>query len=178
MDAQSICIQDFDAAKQIYQNCGVNTPQFSLDGVKTYARVVEAYDGDTIKVVLNIFGSLLKFTCRLKGIDTCEMKSKNPKCKELAVKARNRLLELICQKPCTDVADKKQVVDVLQKDVHVVWIQCYEMDKYGRLLVDVFATPASTTSFSTILVQDKLAYKYEGDTKLTEEQQYALLTSQ
>jgi endonuclease YncB( thermonuclease family) len=52
------------------------------------------------------------------------------------------------------------------------------MDKYGRLLVDVFATPASTTSFSTILVQDKLAYKYEGDTKLTEEQQYALLTSQ
>lgn len=177
MDAQSICIQDSETAKKIFQSCSVNTPQFSLDGVKTYARVVEAYDGDTIKVVLSIFGSLLKFTCRLKGIDTCEMKSKNPKCKELAVKARNRLLELICQKPCAEVADKKQIIDVLQKDIHLVWIQCYEMDKYGRLLIDVFTNPSSSTSFSNILVQEKLAYRYEGETKLTEEQQYNLLTS-
>jgi endonuclease YncB( thermonuclease family) len=165
------------SAKELYKQHGGNTPFFTLNGIKDYARVTEVYDGDTITIVMNISGSFLKFKCRMMGIDTCEIRSKNSKNKELAVKARNRLIELITDKQLDEASKKKEVSSFLEEDVYVIWVHCLEFDKYGRALIHCFKTPQSVKSFSETLVEEKLAYKYEGDTKLTEEQQVQLLTS-
>lgn len=168
---------DISSVKEFYKQHGGNTPFFTLNGIKDYARVTEVYDGDTITIVMNISGSFLKFKCRMMGIDTCEIRSKNPKNKELAIKARNRLIQLITDKQVDEASKKKDVSSFLDEDVYVVWVHCLEFDKYGRALIQCFKSPVSTKSFSEILVEEKLAYKYEGDTKLTEEQQVQLLTT-
>lgn len=168
---------EISSVKELYKQHGGNTPFFTLNGIKDYARVTEVYDGDTITIVMNISGSFLKFKCRMMGIDTCEIRSKNPKNKELAVKARNRLIQLITDKQVDDASKKKDVAAFLEDDVYVIWVHCLEFDKYGRALIHCFKSPESTKSFSDILVEEKFAYKYEGETKLTEEQQVQLLTS-
>lgn len=165
------------SAKEQYKQYGGNTPFFTLNGIKDYARVTEVYDGDTITIVMNISGSFLKFKCRMMGIDTCEIRSKNPKNKELAIKARNRLIQLITDKQVDETSKKKDVSSILEEDVYVIWVHCMEFDKYGRALIHCYKSPESLKSFSELLVEEKLAYKYEGDTKLTEEQQVQLLTS-
>lgn len=168
---------DISIVKEQYKQHGGNTPFFTLNGIKNYARVTEVYDGDTITIVMNVNGSFLKFKCRMMGIDTCEIRSKNPKNKELAVKARNRLIQLVTDKQVDEASKKKDVSSFLEEDVYLIWVHCLEFDKYGRALIHCFKSHESTKSFSDILVEERLAYKYEGDTKLSEEQQVQLLTS-
>lgn len=146
-----------------------STPEFSLAGQELYGRVVEIYDGDTLKIVLPVLGHYFKFNARLMGIDTCEMKSKNTANRELAYKARNRLFELITNSSACDFTwKKKEVTKYLDDNLCVIKVKCYEFDKYGRVMIDCF-TPER--SVSDILIQEKLAYSYTGETKLTEEQQ-------
>lgn len=159
-----------------FKQYGINTPEFSLHGLKMYIRVVSIYDGDTIKAIVPFMGQFFKFTIRLSGIDTCEIKSKNQQNKDLALSARNRLFELVTsQKISQNDLSKKDLESLLDKHVYLVWANLLEFDKYGRLLANIYITTDSINSFSDILVSEKLAYKYTGDTKLTEEQQTDLL---
>jgi endonuclease YncB( thermonuclease family) len=167
---------DLSSVKESYRQHGGNTPFFTLNGMKAYARVTDVYDGDTLTLVLNVNGSYLKFKCRMMGIDTCEIRSKNIKNKDLAVKARNRLIQIITGKHIDETSKKKDVASTLSNDVYIVWVHCLDFDKYGRALVQCYATEDSTMSFSEMLIDEKLAYKYEGDTKLSEEHQAILLS--
>jgi endonuclease YncB( thermonuclease family) len=92
------------------------------------------------------------------------------------MKARNRLIQLITGKSVEEGSKKKEVASFLDDDVYLVWVHCLEFDKYGRALIECYSSPDSTKSFSETLVEEKLAYRYAGDTKLTEEQQVVLLT--
>lgn len=166
--------------KDLFRQYGGATPEFSLNNMKTTARVVSVYDGDTLTVVLPVFSTFFKFNVRMSGIDTCEIKSKSPKNKELAYRARNRLFQLITGKAIDasgiDSWKRKQVDEFLEADVYLVNIHCQEFDKYGRLLATVYPTsPIDAPSFSDTLLKDRLAYVYQGDTKLTEEDQVRLL---
>lgn len=165
-------------AKDTFKHHGGETAYFTLDGIKTFARVVDVYDGDTMTLVLQMNGVFLKFKTRMAGIDTCEMRSKNLKIKRLAIQARNRLISLVTRRPYDDInviTKKSEVAVMLDEEVYLIWVHCLEFDKYGRLLADCYSSPNSMTSFSTALIHENLAYNYEGDTKLTEEQQIALL---
>ena len=64
-------------SKEDFRQFGGSTPELSITGLKTYGRVVDIYDGDTIKIILPAFGSYYKFTTRLNYIDTCEIRSKD-----------------------------------------------------------------------------------------------------
>jgi len=64
---------------------------------------------------------------------------------------------------------RKQIIDLFNNNISIVWIECLEFDKYGRLLANVFFD--KTKNIADILVSEKLAYRYDGGTKLTEEQQ-------
>ena len=152
-----------------------STPEFSLAGQELHGRVVEIYDGDTIKIVLPVLGHYFKFSARLLGIDTCEMKSKNTANKDLACRARNRLFELVtgCS-TCDSTWKKKDIVKYLDDNVCVIKVKCHEFDKYGRVMLDYFV---NDRSISDILIEEKLAYAYTGETKLTEEQQINQLGS-
>jgi endonuclease YncB( thermonuclease family) len=150
-----------------------STPHFTLNGKKMYGRVVSVYDGDTITIVLNIFNDFYKFNVRLSGIDTCEVKSKNEKNKELACFARSRLISLITNKDISEtivLKDRRMINNFLSKNVYCVWVECLDFDKYGRLLANI-CSHENSENFSSMLIKEKLAYKYEGNTKLTEEEQ-------
>ena len=156
-----------------------NTTEFSLKDKCVKARVVDIYDGDTMTIVINIFQNYFRFNVRLSEIDTCEMKSKDPEAKSLAFKARSRLFELITNKKLND-DKRKDVRKTLNDSVYLVKILCGEFDKYGRLLGWVFDLNAcidTKESYNHVLVKEKLAYLYKGDTKLTEKEQIQLLQS-
>jgi endonuclease YncB( thermonuclease family) len=164
-----------EAFKMSVVDFGRDTPEFSLDGIQTYGRVVDIYDGDTMKVVISLFGNFYKFNVRLAGIDTCEIKSKNEQAKLLALRAHDKLVRLCLRDVYTANQTKKGLADTLNSDVYSVWLQCYKFDKFGRLLCDVYDNQSSLQSFSSIMLDERLAYPYHGDTKLSEEEQIRIL---
>lgn len=162
-----------------------NTPFFSLAGKTLVGRVVGVYDGDTLTVVTSIFNEFFKFQVRLKGIDTCEMKSKNEKAKELAHKARTRVIDKLLEPYGLRQSEEEGDKHFFDKHVVIVQIECSEFDKYGRVLADIFPVVSqlpdtvqfSKESLAVTLINDGLAYSYEGKTKLTEQEQIHLLNS-
>ena len=151
-----------------------NTPSFNFNGINCYARVVNITDGDTIKVVINYCNSFYKIIVRLNNIDTCETKSKIEANKELGIKAKMRLFNLITKKDQT--SDKKEIKKILTNNIYIVWIKCYDFDKYGRVLSDIYLNKDDNKSISDILIEEKVAYVYTGKTKLLEEDQIKILS--
>ena len=78
-------------------------PRFSLDGLCVWAKILDCYDGDTVTAVLPIQlmvpgvdappAPYCKWSVRLLGIDTPEMRSPSPRVRALAVNARDWLRE-------------------------------------------------------------------------------------
>jgi endonuclease YncB( thermonuclease family) len=159
-----------------FQQFGSSTPKFSLVGINTFARFIGNYDGDTCTLVIPVHGQHYKFNVRLLGIDTCEIKSKNAKCKELAIQARNRVFQLATSCEFDNKWTRKQLAAAMDATVHMVWIECSDMDKYGRPLVRMFTPTDRTLSFQDTLIGERLACSYDGAAKMTEEQQVNQLT--
>jgi len=153
----------------------LNIPEFNLNGVETYARVYSMYDGDTMSVILPVFDNYFRFTLRLNGIDTCEMRSKIVQNKKRAIQARNQILQWLLPDKHISLEEpytRKQIQTLLHERPILVWVKCYVFDKYGRVLADVYLdAEKATKSLSNMLIDEKLAYMYQGGTKLTEEEQ-------
>ena len=92
--------------------------ELSLENQEVIGKVVSVYDGDTIKVVFLLADKLYKWNCRLDGVDTPELRTRNDLEKELGYRVRDKLREKILNK--------------------IVKIKCGEFDKYGRILVKVY----------------------------------------
>jgi len=151
-----------------------NTPVFSFNGINGMSRVVDITDGDTIKAIINFKDSYYKIIVRLNNIDTCETKSKCEENKNLGIEAKKRLYNLITNKTI-DTNDKKQIKQELNNNCYLIYLKCYDFDKYGRVLGDIYYNDTDDPSFSSILIKEKLAYVYGGKTKLTEKEQIELL---
>jgi len=155
-----------------------NTNEFSLCGLTLQGRVLSLYDGDTMKIALPLHNSFYKFTCRLNGIDTPEikpLKTKPNRDNEIlwAKKARAELLKLICDNSFASNFDnldikKDEVIKILEKNKKLVTVKALQMDKYGRVLVELYNADSdseTSLSFNDILVEKKLAVKYDGGHK-------------
>jgi len=149
-----------------------DTPIFTMNGMNTFARVVNVIDGDTLSLVIPLFDKYFKFNVRIYGIDTCEIHSNDTEIKDKGLKAKYRVIEMLSKKDIKDVLciSRKQIIDLFNANICIVWIECLDFDKYGRLLGNVFFDN-KTKNIADILVSEKLAYRYDGGTKLTEEQQ-------
>jgi endonuclease YncB( thermonuclease family) len=160
--------------KNLLRNhCTNNTPQFNLCGIECYCRVINIHDGDTFKGIMCPFknNKYFIFTFRLAGIDTCELKSDDIRLHTHAIHARERLTQLMTH-------EYEQIPD-LNENVYIVYVKCQDFDKYGRVLVSVYPDSSckADEEISTILLNEKLAYKYKGQKKMTEsEQVQAMLT--
>jgi len=129
---------------------------FSLNGTRT-VRVVSMHDGDTFTAIFRFEQAFYKFPVRLARIDTPEMTSKDPR----AYIARNRLFEMITAsstKQDTFAWRKKDFDSFFNRNPTHLTINCTGMDKYGRVLADV-------GDFADTLVNEKLAYWYDGGKK-------------
>lgn len=111
----------------------------------TSGKVVKVYDGDTFTLAAklpNTDGPVYRFTVRLNGIDTPEIKGKTATEKELAKRARDALSSLIMNK--------------------IIILKNIETEKYGRLLADVYVEDIHINEY---MVVNKYAVKYDGGTK-------------
>ena len=91
------------------------------------------------------------------------------------MEAKKRVFNLITGKTI-DIVDKKYIKNELNDNCYLAYIKCYDFDKYGRVLADIYSNEKSADSFSSILINEKLAYVYGGKTKLTEKEQIELLS--
>ncbi len=143
-------------------------PEFSLSGKTLPAKVVACYDGDTFHAVLPLGESLWKFSCRMGGYDTPEMKPpKDKKDREIekarALKAKQALLSQLCSSvPLEGAFENKQLDALIDKNTKVIQLICREFDKYGRLLVEV---PCEIGTVNQWMVEKGYGYKYEGGAK-------------
>ena len=120
-------------------------PEFSLQGLVKKCKVVSVYDGDTIKVVFPIHDKLYKWNCRINGVDTPELRTRNEIEKRYGYKVRDKLREKILDK--------------------IVTVHCGDFDKYGRLLIDIYCDDDDDKSVSLWLIENKYAFEYHGGTK-------------
>ena len=153
-------------------NCTKDTPEFSLCGLTLVGKVVEMYDADTCKIALPLQNSFYKFTCRLNGIDTPEIKPRKDKPNReqeiiWAKKARAELLSLVCNTKIDNLEIKKEdIINILQNNKNLISVKCLGFDKFGRVLVELYNINDNTKSFNDILVEKQLAVKYDGGTKV------------
>ena len=111
----------------------------------TSGHVIKVYDGDTITIASKMpyeNSSLFRFSVRLNGIDTPEIKSKNKNEKTLAILARNSLSQLIMNKSVT--------------------LQNVKNEKYGRILADVYLEDLHINNW---MIEKQFAVEYDGKTK-------------
>ena len=111
----------------------------------TCGKVIKVYDGDTITVAAYLPESnkqVYKFSVRLRGIDSAEIRGSSATEKKHAIVARDALSERILN----------QYVDI--KNVST--------EKYGRLLADVYF---EGTNMNNWMVSNNYAVEYDGGTK-------------
>jgi endonuclease YncB( thermonuclease family) len=158
-----------------FKNYGIKTPRFTLNNINTYGRLVDIIDGDSLSIILPIYNDYFKFNVRLNGIDTSELHSHKEELRHFAENAKNELVKLIIK---TDNLTKHEVQEILDNKLIVVWVECLEFDKYGRLLANVYCFNEHTNdydiSLSQYLLDNKFAYMYNGGTKLSESEQLLL----
>ena len=128
-----------------------NTEYMTLENNEYQAKIVYIYDGDTMHVVFKEFDNYFRWNCRISGVDTPELRTKNEREKEMGYKVRDELRKLFMNK--------------------IVKIKCGEFDKYGRLLIDVYVPDGIRSEnkteqmLSDWLIENKYAYAYDGGTK-------------
>lgn len=113
-----------------------------------YGYVIRCYDGDTITIVSNPYGELCRFTLRISGLDTPELKGSTALEKSAAEIVRDELKIKISNK--------------------YVRIKIHGNDKYGRLLADIWLDEGSNNNECSInkwLLDNKYALPYDGGKK-------------
>jgi endonuclease YncB( thermonuclease family) len=123
----------------VYENTIVFVPPI------TFGKVIKVYDGDTFTIISKLphtEGPIYRFSVRMKGIDSPEIKGKTLNEKELARKSRDALSNLILGK--------------------IVILKNVTTEKYGRILADVYIGDVCINDWMII---NHFAVKYDGGTK-------------
>lgn len=135
--------KDQDMESATYENIKPFIPEIRA------GKVVRVYDGDTITIAARLcidgidIPRLYRYSVRLRRIDSPEKKTKNKKEKELAIKSRDALSDLIMGK--------------------MVILENIEYDKYGRILAEILTE--DQINVSDWMLDGGFAVKYDGGTK-------------
>ena len=109
--------------------------------------IPKVIDGDTLDVMFDIgFNVQTLQRCRLKGIDAPESRTTDLNEKAYGIRA-------------------KQFVEDWLKRQSKLWGRTTKDDKYGRMLVEIFAD-SSGTSLNTLMITEGYAWSYLGETKV------------
>jgi micrococcal nuclease len=111
----------------------------------TVGKVIKVYDGDTFTMISKLpqtEGPVYRFSVRMTGIDSPEIKGKTANEKELAKKSRDALSNLILGK--------------------IVVLKNVSTEKYGRILADVYLGELCVNEW---MISNNYAVKYDGGTK-------------
>ena len=147
--------------------------RFSLKGKNVSAKVVQVYDGDTCDLVFDYRGELMRYNCRLKGINTAELRKKRGKVPRDAKGrdakiARDFLAWLSTGNKAKEFNDKEPALTEtelqkwLNESEELVFAKLGGFGKYGRLLVTLKRTRYERKTFNQLLLDEKYARKYRG----------------
>ena len=129
-----------------WSNANNKTKMFTFEDRVCQGKVVDVYDGDTVKIVFPLTDSeperLYRWNCRLINVDTPELRTKNLKEKEFGKKVRDELRGKILN--------------------NLVEVHCKDFDKYGRLLVEILYDNVNINNW---LIENKYAKVYDGGKK-------------
>ena len=147
--------------------------EFTLNDTYIQGKVVDVYDGDTLRIVLNINDKLIKYNCRMLLIDSPEICPKNIEDlheRELeifsAVKSRNYLIKHVINEPIINTKlSKNDIKELCAKSTKLIWVKCFKFEKYGRLLVELYNSENDIISINQLMIDNKYALKYDGKKK-------------
>jgi len=109
--------------------------------------VIKVYDGDTITICnrlpIDNCDDIYRFSVRLDGIDTPEMKTKSDYEKKLAIRARDALREKIYNK-------------------HII-LKGVQTEKYGRILATIYLNNENINEW---MIKKGYAVSYDGGKKI------------
>ncbi len=108
----------------------------------TEGKVVKVYDGDTVTVATRLYGTLYRFSVRLNGIDSPEIRGKSAEEKAAATVSKDALSTLLLNK--------------------MVTLKNVTTEKYGRILADVFLGELDVGKW---MIERGLAVEYHGGKK-------------
>jgi len=164
------------------KDCNINN--FSLKGKEFYCKIVNVYDADTCRAVFFLNGDLVKYTIRLKGVDSPEIRPPSrDKYRHFQIAAakqsRNRLIQLCtdCQLEIESELSKSKIQKLINDNKKIIKIKCEEFDKYGRLLASLYTNNDRYSvhqeekkhnelfNINLKLIDEGFAYEYDGGTK-------------
>ena len=105
-----------------YKDCKIFVPDVK------YGKVIKCYDGDTVTIATIQNDELVRFSVRMLGYDTAEIKSKDPTEKQCAKAAQADICEMVLGK----------IVKVEKNE---------GLDKYGRLLLEISVDGVSVNKY-------------------------------
>ena len=141
--------QTDDQIENLYENITYSNTSAFIPQIEM-GKVVKVYDGDTITVASKlpfIDSPIYRFSVRLSGLDTPELKTSNINEKKHAIIARDALSELINGK--------------------IVHLHNVSTEKYGRLLADIYIDDIHVNQW---MIDQKYGVAYDGGTKLRDKQ--------
>lgn len=139
-----------------------NTPEYTFNGKMFLAKVLDIYDGDTITITVKIDGEYSRMNCRLNGIDTPELKSSDIEEKAAAKISRKHLMFLLTGKKIGNEITRDEMKKLCGDTNAIVKVKCFEFDKYGRLLVEIWV---NGICINEKMIEDGFAGPYDGGTK-------------
>ncbi len=142
--------------------------KFSFDGIEQDVKVVRVLDGDTVDIVADYNKKLVKLRCRLKDIDTAELKRGSLDMNGRDGYCARDFLAHLCMglnakyfDETRRREDKKELERKLDGSQTLVYVHLGDFDAFGRVLVTLKKGKGSRKSFSQILEE----YGYAKDTR-------------
>ena len=126
------------------------TPAFSLKDTFKMCKIVDVYDGDTVRGVFENNGVYNKWTIRMFGYDSPEIRPSR--------KLENR--DEIKRKA-------KESRDYLKSKIlgKTIFLHCLDFDKYGRVLANIYSDEFGQKTINEHMVEMNYGYPYFGGTK-------------
>jgi endonuclease YncB( thermonuclease family) len=137
---------------------------FSFEGIDTLCKVVDAYDGDTCTVVFihPTFQHAIKTKVRCLGYDSPEMKL--PKISDLGSKQEiKKMVEERNKKKELAIAARDRLLELCTQNTNGVRIVFGKNDKYGRPLATFYLDDGRC--INNIMIKEKHGYAYYGGKK-------------
>lgn len=117
------------------KNATKSISEFSLENNKVLCKIVDVYDGDSVKAVFYTFGKLHKWSVRLKGINTPELKPSRK------LENRNEIIQHAKE-------SRDHLKKLFEENNNLVYILCDDFGKYGRL-IGTFFIDENTSDFES-----------------------------
>jgi len=143
--SRNVLLHKINDLKKHNNNIKSCVDKFSFKNNHVWAWCCKVVDGDTIHACFFINNDFLRFNVRLHGVDTPELRSKDPIEKQKALEAKSYVTSRIFDKP--------------------VYIHLGDFDKYGRLLGIIYLDDNMEISLNQQLIDDGHAKAYFGGKK-------------